>query len=160
MNQLEIIEAHVEASKRLARLLTIVQQLHADALPAWFKRPEDDLFGQADIEERFHDPSYAYLLARYDGHDAGFALYQEMKRPDNPYTYNLHHFIIDQICVHPDYRRRGIARALVHQIRQIAQEAGATGIQLSIWAFNEGSQAFFLSEGFAPIQARYYQEIS
>ena len=160
MHTIDIIEAGPEDSERIARLLTFVQQLHADALPDWFKQPAGALFGLEDIEAKLRDERFTYLIARVAGADAAFALYEERRMPEIPYRFELHHLELHHIAVHPAFRRRGVATALINFVKKAARRCGASGIQLSVWAFNDASQSLFESQGFAPLITRYFKEIS
>ena len=149
--------ADVEA---ISRLLTFVQRLHAEVEPDWFTLPEHELFAPEFVQETMHDSDHDYFVAIVAGEIVGYALVKEIRRPASPFSPVLHHLSLEQICVHPDYRRRGLAGALLAQVRQEAQRRGVSGIQLGIWQFNEASRAFFTGAGFVPKQTRYYQALS
>ena len=141
----------------LSRLMAIVQRLHAETEPEWFLLPEGDLFAPEFVREKLADPTHQFFVAEVDGQVAGYVMTVEQRRPTTPFSPALFHLSIDQICVHPDFRRRGLARALLGRSRQQARELGVTGIQLGIWQFNEASRAFFMGEGFLPKHTRYFQ---
>jgi len=67
---------------------------------------------------------------------------------------------ITNVAVHPDYRRKGIAKAIISEIMAISEEAGANLFTLEVRASNES--AILLYEGFDFIQVGirkgYYED--
>ncbi len=63
----------------------------------------------------------------------------------------LHHkrcFLIANVAVHPDYRRRGIARALTSTAQEQAYHRGSSGTWLHVREENEPAVKLYLSLGF------------
>jgi [ribosomal protein S18]-alanine N-acetyltransferase len=67
---------------------------------------------------------------------------------------------LHRIGVHPDARRRGIARALLDRALRQAADAGATRMLLEVGASNDPALAFYADAGFAEIdrRRRYYRD--
>jgi ribosomal protein S18 acetylase RimI-like enzyme len=63
---------------------------------------------------------------------------------------------VDQIGVHPDWRRRGIARALLRVVAEDAERDGVGRLLLSSWSFNTGAQEAWRHLGFEP-QSTYFR---
>ncbi|MEZ4501784.1 MAG: GNAT family N-acetyltransferase [Dehalococcoidia bacterium] len=65
--------------------------------------------------------------------------------------YRLTETMAQLATLHVDrhHRRRGVARLLLAEVRQLAQAQGATSIYVSA-AETEAAVAFYLSQGFAP----------
>jgi diamine N-acetyltransferase len=55
---------------------------------------------------------------------------------------------IDNLVVRADARRSGIARSLLDAASEWGKTRDATMIELTVWAFNEGAQAFYETAGF------------
>lgn len=55
---------------------------------------------------------------------------------------------ITNIAVHPDYRRRGCARAILLALIRAADQRGAQEISLEVRASNEAAIALYRAEGF------------
>lgn len=62
------------------------------------------------------------------------------------------------ICVHPEVRRRGIARALLDELMGIACRAGAEAAYLEVRPSNDGAIALYRGAGFHMVGRRedYY----
>jgi ribosomal-protein-alanine N-acetyltransferase len=67
---------------------------------------------------------------------------------------------LQRIAVGPEYRRRGIARALLGSVVATATEEGAERLLLEVRETNEPALAFYASAGFVEIdrRPRYYRD--
>ena len=86
------------------------------------------------------------------GDFAGYVLLSPWARPggaDMPYVS------IDDICVEPAFRGRGVARALLRHVRALAEERGWDSLIAHVWTGNDASEALFRSEGFIPDYIRF-----
>jgi ribosomal protein S18 acetylase RimI-like enzyme len=58
---------------------------------------------------------------------------------------------VDDVFVEPEYRNRGMGRALLQSVRDWAQERGADGISLQVAAANARGRKFYEDLGFREI---------
>jgi GNAT superfamily N-acetyltransferase len=58
---------------------------------------------------------------------------------------------VDDVFVEPEYRNRGMGRALLQSVRDWAQERGADGISLQVAAANSRGRKFYEDLGFREI---------
>jgi ribosomal-protein-alanine N-acetyltransferase len=67
---------------------------------------------------------------------------------------------LHRIAVDSDYRRKGLARALLDEVRHAARSEGATRMLLEVSAANHGAVAFYAAEGLVEIDRRrgYYRD--
>ena len=56
--------------------------------------------------------------------------------------------IIHHMCVHPDFRRQGVARMLVRKAEEALREEGITKVFGLVFRDNEAGNAFWESEGY------------
>jgi ribosomal protein S18 acetylase RimI-like enzyme len=63
-------------------------------------------------------------------------------------------WVMANIAVHPDYRRRGIGKALVQAGLQRVSERGGTKVVLQVESENRNAQVLYAAEGFRPITTR------
>lgn len=77
--------------------------------------------------------------------------------------YGLLSVVLDEahilnLCVHPDYRRHGIARALLDRMLEEASGAQARAMLLEVRPSNRGARALYADYGFKRIGTRpaYY----
>ncbi len=107
-----------------------------------------------------------FLVTRLDNNDAlirvaeaaneqlvGFCLVLTI-----PGTVRLQkHFMLQDIFVHPDWRRRGIARLMVSDVQEQATESGAIGIMLEAPTHLKAAQELYPRMGFGRYQgAKFY----
>ena len=90
------------------------------------------------------------LLAEEDGAVAGIAViltnvpYKEIDEPQGSYA------IVADLVVRAEFRRRGIARALLHESERVAVDAGATELRIGVLSENAVAHTLYEREGFRP----------
>jgi GNAT superfamily N-acetyltransferase len=95
-------------------------------------------------EHLFGSPQYIEaIIAEYAGQAVGFALF----------FYNYSTFLtkpgiyLEDLFVLPEYRRRGVGKALLSKLAQIAVERNCGRLEWSVLDWNESAQAFYRSMG-------------
>ena len=58
------------------------------------------------------------------------------------------HLFVDELWVMPEYRRRGLARALMDRAEELARAVGAGGLRLYVNTENPGAQALYSGCGY------------
>lgn len=84
-------------------------------------------------------------VAEVDGQMAGFACLRHVPhlQGDAPYAE------LTDLYVDPPYRRRRVARALMAQVEEAAQAAGATEVVVLTGMENDPAQAAYRAQGYA-----------
>ncbi|HYW18810.1 MAG TPA: GNAT family N-acetyltransferase [Nodularia sp. (in: cyanobacteria)] len=98
-----------------------------------------------DLKEHlFGSPNYVEaILAEYAGQAVGFALFFS-----NYSTFLTKPGIyLEDLFVLPEYRRKGIGKALLSKLAQIAIERNCGRLEWSVLDWNESAQAFYRSMG-------------
>ena len=54
---------------------------------------------------------------------------------------------IDEICIDEKYRRKGIGKLLIQEVKKEAKENNCNKIELNCWEFNESAMRFYESIG-------------
>ncbi|NWF61095.1 MAG: GNAT family N-acetyltransferase [Fischerella sp.] len=95
-------------------------------------------------EHLFGSPKYAEaILAEYTGQAVGFALF----------FHNYSTFLtkpgiyLEDIFVLPEYRRKGVGKALLTKLAQIAVERDCGRLEWSVLDWNEPAQTFYRRMG-------------
>ena len=131
----------------LAELNRHVQGIHVDGAPDLFKQPSPEEVA-AQFEEWLREDS-AWTFIAYRGETAvGYVLAFIRERPDNPFTRAWRALLIDQISVEPEWKGKGVGRALVEAAIDVGREADVDEVQATSWIFNEQAHAFFRALGF------------
>ncbi len=79
----------------------------------------------------------------------GFALLEVQNHKPNPMLKRRRFLYLDQICVDPAYRRKGVAKQLVEFALKKATSNGFSQVVLDVWDFNKRAQTFFGSMKFS-----------
>lgn len=96
------------------------------------------------------------LLAEWEGKPAGFALY----------FYNFSTFLarpgiyLEDLFIRPDFRRKGIARAIFRHLAQKAVSEGCGRLEWWVLNWNEDALAFYSSIGAIPMNEWTVQRVT
>jgi GNAT superfamily N-acetyltransferase len=70
------------------------------------------------------------------------------------------HAVIDDLIVHPDWRRRGIARRLYQACEDWALERKASWVEVTVYDFNADAHDFYASVGFGMTMRRMQKPLT
>jgi len=117
--------------------------------------PEDAAILERVREGTFDHPvdparAWAFLATRVNeivvaldrGEVIGFASGTVLMHPDKPT-----HFFVNEVGVHEDFRRQGIAARLLERIFDLARDRGCEGIWLGTEVDNEPARALYRKLG-------------
>jgi ribosomal protein S18 acetylase RimI-like enzyme len=138
----------------LARLNRPVQELHVAGRPDYFKRVDAGAVATW-FRSMLRKPAVRAWIATFHGAPAGYILTVTYDRAENTFCGPRHFCEIDQIAVLSEFRRHGIARALVEQVRHEARSRAIAEVELTSWSFNNEAHAAFCALGFSPRIVRY-----
>ncbi len=132
-------ESHLDD---LARLLEVcVAHGAAVNFVVPFSLEDSRNFWEAKVRANLASGSRIVLAAHADGRLAGSVQLDCDTPPNQP-----HRAEVTKLLVHPDFRRRGIGRALMVEIERHANEMGRTLITLD--TASDGAEALYASLGY------------
>lgn len=99
------------------------------------------------------------LLAEVDGLPAGMCLSKVTDPARLPMFRSRRVCMIEDLAVHPAFRRRGLATALVEETRRRARAAGCESYQITVWACNREAASLYEALGFTPQRTVLEQEL-
>lgn len=107
-------------------------------------------WSEQSLRDELHAPLAHVLVCERDGAVLGYVGMRLVL--DEGYITN--------IAVHPRFRRAGIGRALLGELRRYAERRGLDILTLEVRESNAGAQALYRACGFAPAgrRRRYYEE--
>ncbi len=151
--RMKIRKATVSDAPVLVALNQSVQDMHADAFPERFRRNAPEETVERAFGAMIQAPSSYWLVAEEDQPIA--FLSAEFRERDESWCLVSHRVCyLAGIVVAPRFRRRGIARALLDELKREADARGVTCIDLEVWAFNEQARQVFSSLGFRGMMER------
>lgn len=144
----------------IARLNGVVQGLHHDHHPAWFKPPDAAAF-LPTVEGWFRSPEARVFLAEDgDGQPIGYVSALRRVRPTDALRHGAVTVELDQVVVVPAARGQGVGRALCTSVIDWARVEGASLVELGTWAFNDTAYRVFEGLGFRPTVRRMAMTIT
>lgn len=141
---------------RVNELRRQVNDLHVEGKPEVFK-PGFSQELRDFIYKIWEDPEQEIVVAEQEGIICGFAVLHHINKPENPFMYERDFLDIDEFCVDEEFRRQGIAAAMIDFIRKYAKDKGFHRIELNMWEFNKGALEFYEAAGFTTF--RRYMEM-
>jgi len=128
-------------------LAKIVHQLHVDHQPECYRAVNDDLEFERWIVSHLSAEGAVGLWVRENGIVLGYLIAIVSKIEGHLLFADRSILTLDEICVHPDYRRRGIADMLMEELKKEGRRQGAETIRSSYASFNKASHSFFEKHG-------------
>jgi ribosomal-protein-alanine N-acetyltransferase len=126
-----------------------MNEVHVTQVAELEKRCFPDPWSERSIASELSNQLALWLVAEDNGVVAGYIGSQTV--PDESDMMN--------VAVHPDYRRRGIAEALVNTLCDALKERGSVSLTLEVRASNEPAKALYEKLGFEQVGRRpnYYR---
>ena len=116
----------------------------------------------AELEQVCFSMPWSYIMLR-DELLNDFAVYYVAEIEGKVAGYAGIHMIFDDghitnVAVHPDFRRNGIASALIDKLTRVADRSGVRKITLEVRESNEAAISLYTGKGFKPtaIRKNYY----
>lgn len=139
---------------QLVELNALVQGAHVAAEPGVFKPARADEVA-AWFAAGFDSGSLRAWVAFAGAELVGYVTVLAQQRDEHVFCYARAWWEVDQLGVRPAWRRRGVARALLHAVAAEAERAGVAQLQLSTWSFNAGALEAWRHLGFEPQATRF-----
>jgi GNAT superfamily N-acetyltransferase len=147
-------EARLSDVDTLCGLAMELQEQHIASRPEMFKPPQMDEIGTW-FRQLLEKPSANVWVACVEGTVRGYLVAVISELAEGPFNFARTWMQIDQIAVHQEHRRQGIARALLENARGYARTKGVADIELASWSFNQVAHRAFASLGFVPKVVRF-----
>lgn len=143
MNENKNVSFRFAERKDTALILTFIKEL------AEYEKMGDEVIADEEtLEEQIFDKNGAEVIfALYDGKEVGFALF----------FHNFSTFLgrrglyLEDLYVRPEYRGRGIGKAILKKLAETAVERGCGRLEWWCLDWNKPSIDFYLSLGAEPM---------
>jgi ribosomal protein S18 acetylase RimI-like enzyme len=150
---MNIRSATISDIDALISLNAYVQSLHAGAVPSLFRThvPADQI--ASAFHKMIEDPTAVWLIAEQEV-PSGYLYAQFHDRPENWFRPAFRVCNISHIAVHPQSRRKGVARRMIAALVEEADKRGFGRIELDVWSFNQEARETFTRLGFQVFNER------
>jgi ribosomal protein S18 acetylase RimI-like enzyme len=128
-------------SDAVYRLLRIIADVHKTGRPDIFEGLVSK-YTHEEVKSRLSCCESGVFVAETNGDVSGY-IFCEIRNEGKGKT-----LYIDDLCVDPEFRRCGIATALMNHARKYAKENECRMLMLNVWEFNESALDFYESIGF------------
>lgn len=145
--------AELEDYDAIAVLVREADELHAQLLPGYFRKPRRPSRTREDLVKILQDKDERLLLAEADGVVAGLAHVQLYDTPAFAFMVPKRRAHMDNLIVSALSRRRGIGRMLVSAATEWARAHDASELLLTVWAGNVTAEQFYAELGFRRVSS-------
>lgn len=139
--------------------LVMVQDLHRSAHPDKYREISP---GQAEsyLSERLTNQRCLVRVAVTErNHLIGHTISEIQDRSGSLFTHPQTVLYLAQIVVSPDYRKQGVGRELIEDVRALGRTRGIEQVVLNVWEFEGNARRFFLDCGFQDFGYQLIQRI-
>ena len=141
-----IRNASVDDLTHLSKQLVATQKMHVDAYPDIYAEVTLTIAHEFLLKHLEADASYLQI-AEDHGDLAGYSFLDVRRVSAKPFTKARSLVYLNQVVVTLSYRRKGIGRALISDVLNIANGLGIDRVELDVWELNEEARAFFADQG-------------
>lgn len=141
----------------ISELLRQVQSIHADGRPDIFKGGTSK-FSKDDVKNILkNDSTPVYVYVDEKDYAVGYAFCAIKEQKDSANLYAIKNFYIEDLCVHENYRGKGIGKKLYKFCLSLAKELGCYHLTLNVWHLNESAVKFYQKLDMQPLKTTMEQ---
>ncbi len=126
-----------------------------DGYRQFYEQPSDIQRAHDWLKARIGQDESVVLLARIDDAPAGFVQLYPMY--SSVRTARI--WVLNDLFIAPEFRRHGVARALLDEAAQFAREDGAAFIMLETTRDNEAARALYRAAGWHEDSTQWYSKL-
>lgn len=159
MDEIKIEIAEEKDLQELGEMHYLSSKLHREScgFPARVSSVEEML---AVTKSIFNNPKSVLFKATCDNKICGCLflwVFECEKAQTWSKTLEIGH--ISEIFVHEKYRRQGIAKKMIAFTGEYLRKRGVYALDLEVYHFNKGAQAFYVNQGFGPIKTYMHKDL-
>jgi diamine N-acetyltransferase len=124
-----------------------VQNYHHQSYPDVFKPYDKDEVTEV-LKKLMSQDNVTVFLAEQNDDPIGYVLLIKNEIKENAYMFGYTTLLVDQIMVVPGCRNKGVGKALINKVFELAKDSGIDRIDLNHWSQNENARIFFQAAGF------------
>lgn len=152
-HSIAIRDAQLSDHSQLRPLLDQLDRLHIERAPWLLREVDEDARSLAWLEALLSNDDEALLVADA-GQCVGLATVCLRGAPNFPFFIRQQHAVINDLVVHPDWRRQGVARRLCTACEDWARARQAAWLEVNVYEFNTEASDLYSALGFATTTRR------
>ena len=142
----------------ILELLDQIRDLHYRGRPDIF-RSSGTKYDSSELAEKIKNNDEIIFVA-YDGEKPlGYICTVLREVKDHHILLDKKVLYIDDLCVYPDSRGRGVGRMLMDKAKDHAIANGCSSLELVCWKFDGSAEGFYRSYGFTTMSRRMEYKI-
>jgi len=145
--------ARVSDHPQLQALFEELDRVHRDGAPWLLRKPERSPRPLEWFEKLLGSQMSSLFVADVGG-CVGLVTVHLRDAPSLDMFIRQQHAVVDDLIVHPRWRRKGIARGLYKACEKWALERKASWIEVNVYEFNAEARDFYASVGFGTTMRR------
>ena len=145
--------ARVSDHAQLQALFEELDRFHRDRAPWLLRKPDSSPRPIEWLQTLLASHNSAFFVADV-GTCVGLATVHLRDAPNFAMFIPQQHAVVDDLIVHPDWRRKGIARGLYEACEKWALERKASWVEVNVYEFNAEAYDFYASAGFETTMRR------
>ena len=153
-----IRRARTSDQAQLEELLDELDRFHTDGAPWLLRKPERSR--PLEWLQTLLASQHAAVFVADFGACVGLATVHLRDSPGLEIFIRQQHAVIDDLIVHPSWRRKGIARGLYETCEAWAVERKASWVEVNVYEFNAEAYRFYSTAGFQTTMRRMRKPIA
>ena len=134
-------------------LLDQIRDLHHRGRPDVFK-DTGTKYTAEELKRKFALENERVFVACDGERPLGYVFTETIEYAGHGIRVDKKVLYIDDLCVYPDCRGRGIGRVLMDAAKDYAEKTGCSSMELVVWKFDGSAEGFYRSYGFTTMSRR------
>ena len=144
----------------LVELKIEVHKIHVSHRPDVYRDIEIQRLEEFFIQILNEDNINTFILEDEENNIIAYALMRIQKIENNPFLHDQKAWLMDDLCIAENYRRKGYGKKVMSLIEKIAKNKGFKSIELNVWNFNKAAVEFYKKNGMQMMYTRLGKKLS
>ncbi len=159
MTAYAIREARPKDLDDLYAVFSLTDSMHREAHPEIFQEASDLSDIKVYLLTRIKADDAAVFVAEYQSNIIGAVIASVRQTPDYSILVQQTYVGVENLVVEEAFRHQGVGQALMDQVNQWVEKLGLKYIELTVWDFNAGAQAFYEKLGYQTLHHRLRKDL-
>ncbi|QTL97862.1 GNAT family N-acetyltransferase [Iocasia frigidifontis] len=147
--EVKIREANFEDYNEIKILMNQVHNLHCQNRPDIYVDTNEPL-KKEEFKEIVNNSNKIVLLAECQDKVVALSIITIKEPSENPILVSRKVAYMEDLCVHKDYKRRGIGKMVYNEALKRIKLLDIDSLELMVWSFNKSAIKFYENMGMKP----------